>query len=163
MGNQISLTKPVFEWLIEQLVFIEEASGELAGFIYPDLPIEQEKMKVFFQAYVEKIESVLKKVNIVESIREYLYIDRLNEFPFIIIGSQVTMTKLSDNSELTYVIVFPVDDSNNQQNNELSCISPLGKELLLKEVKSEFDIIIPEGLTRVRIDCIKLNTVNKLN
>lgn len=163
MEKKISLTKPVFEWLIEQLVFIEETSGELARFIYPDSAVEQEKMKLFFESYVEKIESVLKKVNIVDSIEEYSNTERLNEFPFIIIGSQVKMTNLSDSSQLTYVIVYPVDDSQKQLNNELSCISPLGKELLLKDVKSELTIKMPEGVTKLKLDCIKLSSVKNLH
>ena len=163
MEKKISLTKPVFEWLIEQLVFIDETSGELARFIYPDSAVEQEKMKLFFESYVEKIESVLKKVNIVDSIEEYSNTERLNEFPFIIIGSQVKMTNLSDSSQLTYVIVYPVDDSQKQLNNELSCISPLGKELLLKDVKSELTIKMPEGVTRLKLDCIKLSSVKNLH
>lgn len=154
MGNRIMLTKPIFEWLIEHLVFIEENKDELVNFYYPDLPIEQENMKKFFAGYIKKIEAELEKIEIVNSIDKFRYTDRLNEFSFVIIGSQVDVIDLYDKTSTSLRLIHPVEQS--KRKNEITYLSTLGRSLLLKEVGSEVVINNASALQRYRVKSIKL-------
>lgn len=154
MGNRIMLTKSIFEWLIEHLVFIEESADELVNFYYPDLPVEQCNMKRFFTEYIKKIEAELEQVEIVSSIDKFRYANSLNEFSFVIIGSQVELLNLTSRRNVSFKIIHP--DDHNKRSNEITYLSALGKALLLKEVGNKVEVNMPAGLQRYKIEAIKL-------
>jgi transcription elongation factor GreA len=156
MGSRIFLTRPVFEWLIEQLVFIEENADELADFYYLDLPEEQKKIKQFFAEYSRKIESELERVDIVGAAGQFGSAGQLNEFPFIIIGSRVRLASPGNNDGMTLKVIHPVQKSTNGRGGEVTYLSALGKELLLKEVGSEVAVSLPEGAGQYRVESVKL-------
>lgn len=154
MKNWIALTKPIFEWLIEHLVFIEENADDLACFYYPDLPEEQGNMIKFFKGYVSKIEKELERIEVVDSIESYRRYDNLNEFSFVIIGSQVEVSGLTGGDMTSFKLIHPVEHG--KRRNEITYLSPMGRALLLREAGSEFEVEMPSGLQQYRINSVRL-------
>lgn len=154
MKNRIMLTKPVFEWLIEHLVFIEENTDELVNFYYPGFEEEKYNMKKFFIEYIRKIEVELEKVEVIGSFDKFHFIDYLNVFPFVIIGSQVSVRDVLYKKEACYKLIHPVEHS--RRKNEITYLSALGKALLLKEAGSEVMVNTPAGMQHFRIQSVKL-------
>lgn len=152
--NKILLTKPAFEWLIEHLVYIEESTDKLVNFYYPTVSIEQSDMKKLFTNYVNKIDAELERIEIVNSLEKFRYTGDLNEFPFVIIGSQVDIVDLSDNSSISVKLIHPVEHSKHK--DEITYLSSLGRALILKEVGSEVVVNMPIGLRRFKVKSIKL-------
>ena len=60
MNKFITLTQPIFENLIEHLLYIEESADRLAVFFFPESEKDRENMKRFYRQYVKKIENQLK-------------------------------------------------------------------------------------------------------
>lgn len=154
LRNEIILTKTIFEGLIEHLVFVEENADNLAGFYYPDLPEKRESMKKLFLEYVTKIEAVMEKIEVVDSIEEYRRYENLNEFPIAIIGSQVGVESLTDGSVTSLKLIHP--DEHSRRKNEITYLSPMGRALLLRKTGSEFEVDIPEGRKRFRVRSVRL-------
>lgn len=154
MRNRILLTKPIFEWLIEHLVYMEENIEELVNFYYPYPSIEQENLKKFFKKYIRKIEAVLEKIEVINSMDKFRYTNYLNEFPFVIIGSHVNVIDLSNKSNTYYKIIHPLEQS--KRKSEITYFSDLGKALILKEANHEVVINTPSELQSFKIMSIKL-------
>lgn len=152
----ITLTKPVFEKLIEHLIYIEESSDNLADFFFPDSPKDQEDIKNFFRQYVKTIENEMGYITVVKSFANASCLNSLNTFPFVIIGSEVELETISGKPAFVYRIIHP--DGQNKAKNGITYLSPMGKALLLKTTGSEIDIDTPSASQRVKIKTIRLVT-----
>lgn len=150
----ITLSKPVFEKLIEHLIYIEESTDSLADFYFPDSPKEQEDMKLFFRNYVKTIENEMGHVKVVKSFANAPCLDTLNTFPFVIIDSEVELEPVSGKAAYNYRVIHP--DSQINVKNGITYLSPIGKALLLKNAGSEIDISKSDVPQRVKIRSIRL-------
>lgn len=148
------LTKPVFERLVEHLVFIEENTDTLADFCFPDLPIERENMRKLFREYAGKIETEFERTEIVSSLDKHCDTANLNEFPFVILGSQVHVSDQIGISRMVFKLIHPLEQSSRV--NEITCLSAMGKALFLKEVGNEAVVDTPTWPKRYRIETIRL-------
>lgn len=155
--QMITLTKPVFEKLIEHLIYIEESADSLADFYFPDSPKDREDMKRFFEQYVKTIEDEMEHVAVVKSFAEASCLDSLNTFPFVIIGSEVELVTIAGKTACVYRLIHP--DSQSKVKNGVTYLSPIGKALLLKNAGSEIDIDIDMAPVPQRL---KIKTITLL-
>lgn len=152
--RSITLTKPVFEKLIEHLIYIEESSDSLAEFIFPESAKERDEMKLFFRKYVEAIENELEKVTVVKSHRVGTCPETLNHFPFVIIGSEVDLEDESGRLSGVYRLIHP--DSPSKVKNEITYLSPIGKQLMMKKTGSKINIEMQSEIRQLRVKSIRL-------
>lgn len=156
MNKSIALTKPVFEKLIEHLIFVEEAADRMADFYFPDSPEDRKDMRHFFSQYIKKIEEEMKHITVVRSFADVSSPDNLNAFPFVIIGSEVELEDISGSTVFVYRLIHP--DRENKAKNGITYLSPLGKALLLKNTGSEIDMDASDAVRCVKIKVIRLLT-----
>lgn len=136
MNHSGQVNKQYFQ---RQLVYIEENIKELTNLYISSTPI-QERLKHFFSLYVLELEEILKqnqKNGFIASI------------PKVYIGTKVTVMYLDDQETEEYVICFPGESDPDK--GFISFLSPVGRQLLLKNIGEELSLKIPTGELGVSI------------
>lgn len=131
--------QPNKDFFVQQLVFIDENIKDLNNLYISSTPI-QERMKHFFSLYVLEIEELLKQ----NQKKGFISL-----FPKVYIGTRVTVLYEEENETEDYVICFP--DQSDPDSGYISFLSPVGRQLLLKELGEKTAIKIPSGDLRVTI------------
>ncbi|WP_423798777.1 GreA/GreB family elongation factor [Neobacillus sp. SAB-20_R2A] len=127
------------QYFQRQLVYIEENIKDLTNLYISSTPI-QERLKHFFSLYVLELEEILKqnqKNGFIASI------------PKVYIGTKVTVMYLDDQETEEYVICFP--EESDPDKGFISFLSPVGRQLLLKNIGEELSLKIPTGELGVSI------------
>ncbi|MCM3568920.1 GreA/GreB family elongation factor [Neobacillus mesonae] len=127
------------EFFTNQLVFIEENIKDLTNLYVSSTPI-QERLKHFFNLYVLEVEDLLKQN------RKNLYISL---FPKVYVGTKVTVLYDEEEDTEDYVICFP--EQSEPDIGHISFLSPVGRQLLLKEIGEKISLTIPTGELHVTI------------
>lgn len=127
------------EDFIQQLVYIDENINELTQLYISSTPV-QERLKHFFNLYVLEVEELLKKNNNKKMI---------SSFPKVYIGTKVTVWYEEDHEADDYVICFP--EQSDPDLGYISFLSPVGKQLLLKNIGETLSLKIPTGYVSVTI------------
>lgn len=127
------------EFFTEQLAFIDENMKDLTNLYLSSTPI-QERLKHFFNLYVLEIEDLLKQnqKNAVISL-----------FPKVYIGTKVTVKYDDEDDVEDYVICFP--EQSDPDKGFISFLSPVGRQLLLKELGEKISLKIPTGELEVTV------------
>jgi transcription elongation factor GreA len=127
------------QYFQRQLVYIEENIKDLTNLYISSTPI-QERLKHFFSLYVLELEEILKQ-------------NQKNSFiasiPKVYIGTKVTVMYLDDQETEEYVICFP--EESDPDKGFISFLSPVGRQLLLKNIGEELSLKIPTGELGVSI------------
>ncbi|MBS4216091.1 MULTISPECIES: GreA/GreB family elongation factor [Neobacillus] len=127
------------QYFLSQLVYIEENIKDLTNLYISSTPI-QERLKHFFSLYVLELEELLKQ-------------NQKNSFiasiPKVYIGTKVTVMYLDDQETEDYVICFP--EESDPDKGFISFLSPVGRQLLLKNIGEELSLKIPTGELGVSI------------
>ncbi|MFJ5715291.1 GreA/GreB family elongation factor [Neobacillus sp. NPDC093127] len=132
-------SKPSKDFFSQQVVFIEENIQELTTLYFSSTPV-QERMKHFFSLYVLEIDDLLK---------ENLKNTYISLIPKVFIGTKVTVLYDDDNETEDYVICFPEQSEPDQ--GHISFLSPVGRQLLLKNLGEQLSLKIPTGEIPVTI------------
>ncbi len=160
MSETVTLTRPVFEKIVEQLVYIEENMNEIIELHSPVTEDERESLKAYLLSYVGKMEEVLEKIRVVPNIFKRDTgpepIENINRFPFAIIGSTVVLEDSDTKEKVRYRIAFPYENSTAY---DISFLSGTAKALLLKETGRSVCINTREGEKKYRILSISLNQI----
>lgn len=127
------------EFFKQQIVFIEENIKELTD-LYISSTAVQERIKHFFNLYILEVEDLLNK----NSRNNFI-----SSFPKVYIGSKVTVWYEEDGEAEDYVICFP--DQSDPDLGYISFLSPVGKQLLLKNFGETLMLKIPTGQVSVTI------------
>jgi transcription elongation factor GreA len=98
---------------------------------------EQRELMETLQRYEKKLEDILS--GIVRDLEDSL----------VLIGSEVTLRFEDGGPDETYRIVLP--DEADVDRNRISCLSPMGRSLLLARVGNTVEIRTPQGGYRARI------------
>ncbi|MCH6267958.1 GreA/GreB family elongation factor [Neobacillus citreus] len=127
------------QYFQRQLEYIEENIKDLTNLYISSTPI-QERLKHFFSLYVLELEEILKQ-------------NQKNSFiasiPKVYIGTKVTVMYLDDQETEEYVICFP--EESDPDKGFISFLSPVGRQLLLKNIGEELSLKIPTGELGVSI------------
>lgn len=149
MVAEVGLSQTTFENLVKHLVEIEEGKDKLLQEFFPKPSIERYEIKTLIENYIEHIDQLIKNAN------KFQTTD--SEVPFVTINSEVELQDLYDHEEVfTYRVISPFR-SNIIQGN-ISCLSPVGKALLLKKVGDVVEVKAPGGLFRFKIKSIRLGS-----
>lgn len=154
MKNEILLTKPMFEKLSEHLGYMEATMDESANYYYPENPKEQEEITAFYAQYIKKVESILFVIKVTSPLLKFLCNDRLNAFPFVIIGSEVEVKSIPDGKHFIYRLTYPAEQD--KCLNSVSYMSALGKQLILKDTGSIVSLASPSGTQNYLILSVRL-------
>lgn len=127
------------EYFVRQLVYIDENIKELTELYFSSTPIH-ERLKHFFNLYVLEVEDLLK-VNQKNT--------HISFFPKVLIGTKVTVWYEEDNETEDYVICYP--EESDPDRGYISFLSPVGRQLLLKNNGEKLSLKIPTGELLVTI------------
>ena len=130
-------------------------SNRISGFLHEHIKaIEKEKDSLFKEHYTENVK---ESMDAQEFFREYInfiynYLDNLkaetdnsDSCPFVIINSIVEVQDMEDMETYQYRIVLPYSEEKDISIDCASCLSPLGKALLLKSIGQQVNVQIPTG------------------
>jgi transcription elongation factor GreA len=136
MNHSRHLTK---DYYVQQLNYIDENIKELTNLYLSSTPI-QERLKHFFNLYVLEVEDLLKT-------------NKRNEiisfFPKVFIGTKVTVLYDEEDETEDYVICYP--EQSDPDLGYISFLSPVGRQLLFKNLGDKVSIKIPTGELLVTI------------
>ncbi|WHY03117.1 GreA/GreB family elongation factor [Neobacillus sp. DY30] len=136
MNHSLHQTK---DYYIQQLHYIDENIKELTNLYLSSTPI-QERLKHFFNLYVLEVEDLLKT-------------NKRNEiisfFPKVFIGTKVTIVYDEEDETEDYVICYP--EQSDPDLGYISFLSPVGRQLLFKNLGDKVSIKIPTGELLVTI------------
>lgn len=145
MNHSLHLTK---DYYVQQLNYIDENIKELTNLYLSSTPI-QERLKHFFNLYVLEVEDLLKANKRKEII---------SFFPKVFIGTKVTVLYDEENETEDYVICYP--EQSDPDLGYISFLSPVGRQLLFKNLGDKVSIKIPTGELLVTIK--EISFVGKL-
>lgn len=136
MNRSLHLSK---NYYIQQLHYIDENIKELTNLYLSSTPV-QERLKHFFNLYVMEVEDLLKtnKRN-----------EMISHFPKVFIGTKVTILYEEEDEIEDYVICYP--EQSDPDLGYISFLSPVGRQLLFKNLGDKVSIKIPTGELLVTI------------
>ncbi|KKI88912.1 hypothetical protein WQ54_28745 [Bacillus sp. SA1-12] len=127
------------DYFIQQVKYIDENIMELTDLYVSSTPI-QERLKHYFNLYVLEVENLLQ-INQKN--------DFIPSFPKVYIGTKVKVLYDEENETEEYVICFPEQSS--PDCGFISFLSPVGRQLLLKNIGEKISLKIPTGNLLVTI------------
>lgn len=137
MSHSVELTDGLRAGLQRQLAYLSDNRSRWFDKPPSGTQPEQRELMQTLQLYEERIQRILSGL-----------VDDLQESR-VLIGSEVGIRFEDDEMEETYRIVLP--DEADADGNRISCLSPLGRSLLLARHDDTVDIRTPQGGYRVRI------------
>jgi transcription elongation factor GreA len=140
--SQISPIESIKETFLKQLVFIEENFNELNNMYLYSTPI-QERVKNFLSLYISELESYIKDG------------DWNGPLSKVFIGTKVTVQFKDESETEDYFISLP--DQSDPDANRISFLSPVGRQLLLKNVGDEISLVVPNGTVSLSIKRISFS------
>ncbi|WHY84215.1 GreA/GreB family elongation factor [Neobacillus novalis] len=130
---------PSKDFFSQQIVYIDENIQELTTLYFSSTPV-QERMKHFFSLYLLEVDDLLQQN------RKSTFISSI---PKAFIGTKVTVLYDDDNETEDYTICFPEQSEPDQ--GLISFLSPVGRQLLLKNLGEQLSLKIPTGELQVTI------------
>lgn len=146
MSEKVQLSRVTFEKLVAHLVNIEDGKNKLLEEYFPVLSKERNEIRVLIEKYIAKIDYLIRNDLVVVQFSG-------NNFPFVTIYSEVEVQDL-ENGELQKLRIVP--PFKNDEINDVSFLSPVGKSLLLKNVADKAVVKAPGGEFHYIIKAIRL-------
>ncbi|MBE3585221.1 GreA/GreB family elongation factor [Desulfofundulus thermocisternus] len=145
---KVTLSKAAFENLIKHLVEIEEGKNKLIDQYFPEPSKERNEFEKFIQNYIKQMGQLVRNIDVTTA----QTVD--NKLPFVTIGSEVEVQDLANQEIYKYRIVSSFHGGVGE--GDISCLSPVGKSLLLKKVDDVVEVNAPGGVFRYKIKSIQL-------
>lgn len=142
------VAQPMFKVLVNHLVQVEEEREHVVKNYFPSGTEGKYVYEDLMGHYIKEIEAYLaqsKKEN-----------EQILECPFVIIGSIVEVEDTKSGEVLKFKIVCPFSDEGKLNLDYASCLSPMGKALLLKKVNEKITVETPAGKSCYKIISIRL-------
>ncbi|EKN65751.1 hypothetical protein BABA_18352 [Neobacillus bataviensis LMG 21833] len=127
------------EFYAQQLVYIDENIKDLTTLYLSSTPI-QDRIKHFFNLYVLEVEELLSE----NGKKGFISL-----FHKVFIGTKVTVLLEEDNETEDFVICLP--EQSNPDSGFISFLSPVGRQLLLRNLGEQLLLKIPTGDLQVTI------------
>jgi transcription elongation factor GreA len=141
-----AISRKMHDLLRDHVDEMERAKERLVREAYAENPEKGNRLGAFFREYTGVIRNYLDSAEISKDAGEGL--------PFAIIGSMVKVQDAKEMESFSYRLVLPYTENPDQRIDCASCISPLGKALLLKNEGSRVNVEIPTGHLVYTIDKI---------
>ncbi len=146
--QNLVISKKVHDYLLEHLIEVEKEKDLIVKEYYSEDAVDCMNFESFFNNYISFIKNCIKNATVTTHVAD--------ECPFVIIGSIVEVQDIDDKEIYKYCITLPFSDNKDADIDCASCLSPLGKALLLKKVKEKVNIKIPTGTLHYTIKSISL-------
>lgn len=127
--------------LLEQLIYFDEEKLAFLNQYFQERSKERSHAERLISRYCSLLEQLLADFNG----------ERLNSQ--VLIGTQLQLRYLDDDTTDHYTIVFPNQAEPND--NKISMLSPIGMQLLLSELGNTYQLAVPSGQMSVTIESIK--------
>jgi len=147
--QQTVLSERMFEILTGHVAEIEREKEFIVKGFYADNATTGMESEIFFREYTARIEEFLKNVRVKK--------DAPDNCPLSIIGSTVEVKDSEDMEVSSYQIVLPFTNKLSHDMSRASCLSPMGRALLLRQVGSKVAVMTPGGQVEYEIMSIKLD------
>jgi transcription elongation factor GreA len=144
-----SISRRMFEFLSNHIMEVERRKSILIGEYYREKAEEAMEVESFFREYARAVNQFLSTVEIGKGSDEHC--------PIAIIGSTVEVQDLDDPETYRYRIVYPYSKKADAKIDDASCLSPLGRALLLNRINQQVNISIPAGELRYVIKKITVH------
>jgi len=145
-GMQVTLSPVVFEHLVEQMARIQNERDDLVDRLFPHVCRERIDFERQLDQYIQQLASLIKSAKKTDKDDRSL--------PFVVVDSEVAVLDLSRERSLKFQIIGPCPG--NKASGCISCLSPMGKSLLLRKVDEEVSVQAPAGTFVYRIQSIQL-------
>lgn len=139
MNHSINATS-LREQLVQQIVLLDDEKSRFLDTYFTRQEKERSEMDHFLSTYTKYIEKLLGATD------EDLHAS-------VLIGSSITVNYLEHQFTDTLTIVFPNDADPDE--NLISFLSPVGKQMLMAAKNEILSIITPSGKMQVRIEGIQ--------
>jgi len=135
MNSRSMLTAHAFQKLLNHLINIEERKTEILGNFFSETSESRDYYSSALDNYIKKLEDIITTVQVINEAGSN-YVDYINTLPYVILESSVVLENTTNQETRCVKVVWPYDTTYCKEN--LSCLSALGKSLMLK---SSGDII----------------------
>lgn len=131
------LSERMYKILTDHVAEIErEKEPVIKGFFADNAEMGMDS-EAFFREYTAELEKYLKSIKVKK--------DGMDTCPFTIIGSVVQLKDLEDSETISCRIVLPFANKSGSDVFNASCLSPMGRALLLKPAGSKVTVKTPGG------------------
>ncbi|NOU96355.1 transcription elongation factor GreAB [Paenibacillus sp. LMG 31456] len=134
--------------LINQLVYFDEQKKDFLDHYFPNSAKERGKIELLLSVYSVTLERILGVFTQ----------ENLNST--VLIGSRMKIVYLEDGYTESYTIVFPHQADPNS--NKISFLSPIGFQLLMAKINETYQLKIPSGEIKVKLEEIIYNNCGDL-
>ncbi|MFF2091746.1 GreA/GreB family elongation factor [Paenibacillus sp. NPDC058174] len=132
--------------LVRQLVVLGEEKKKFLDSYFPVYGKKRNEMNSYLSNYTRAVEKLLESAEDNEEV--------LNNV--VLIGSQITISYISEQSEQTESFTIDFPNKANAEYNRISFLSPVGYPLLLTEPGDVVTVETPAGVVRIRVESIRL-------
>lgn len=160
--HKTTLSNKMFDMLSAHIAEIDREKDGIIKKFYSDNAGTGMDIETFFREYISTIENYLKSANIQKDIAD--------KCPLAIIGSTVEVRDTNDSEIMSFEIILPYSNKPVNNMNQASCLSPMGKALLLKTAGSSIAVKTPAGLLNYEIlsislpmDSVEKNSISQLS
>ncbi len=144
---EVTLSLTAFEFLVEHLARIENEKDALLNQLFPYKSKERTDFEQALDQYVNQINDLIKTAKKSDTAD--------NALPFVVIDSDVEVLDVSRQRPLNFQVIGPCPGD--KTSGCISCLSPVGRSLLLRKVDDEVSVEAPAGTFLYRIQSIQLN------
>ncbi|HAW70494.1 MAG TPA: transcription elongation factor GreAB [Firmicutes bacterium] len=145
MGKYV-LSEPIYENLLQQLVSIEEQKEQQINNFLCTSPRERDECIQILKKYLNCLDQILRTAERNNTAQD--------EMPFVTVDSYVQLYDYETATIDEFRVISPFNEQ--VEFNDISFLSPLGKELLMKKVDEEVIVKAPGGTFRYRIESIRM-------
>jgi transcription elongation factor GreA len=130
--QKTELSERMYKILADHVAEIERGKESAVKGFYSDNPVTGTDCEIFFGEYIAGLKDYMKNVK--------LKTDGPDNCPIVIIGSTVEVVDTADKEAFSYRIVLPIAGSSSHDMSVASCLSPIGRALLLKPAGSRVSV-----------------------
>jgi|LSQX01.1.fsa_nt_gb transcription elongation factor GreA len=147
METKYKLSKFTLEKLTQHLVEVKANRGKVIDDFFPEVTKERHEFESLMELYILEVDRFIKNTEPIESPE--------NSLPFVIMGSEVKVLDVKNSSTFKFTVVAPFQSQRESHNIfDVSCLSPVGKALLLKKIGETVEVEAPGGVFHYKIESI---------
>lgn len=146
------LSERMYKILTEHVAEIEREKEPIIKAFYAESAEMGMDSEAFFREYTAEVEKHLRNIKAKK--------EGPDECPFTIIGSRVQLRDAEYNETFSYSIVLPFAGKSVLSLESASCLSPIGRALLLKPAGASVTVKTPAGQINYEIMNISITEEN---
>lgn len=147
MDTKYKLSKSTLKKLTDHLIEVRANRGKIIDDFFSEVTKERHEFESLMELYIYEIDKFIQNTEPVESPE--------NTLPFVIMGSEVKVSDVKNSSTFKFTVVAPFQSQRESHNIfDVSCLSPVGRALLLKKVGDTVEVEAPGGVFHYEIKSI---------